>query len=347
MSLQTLSKLIIPEEVHCATGFTSLLIDASGEKVEFVFNIPKTGNITQVGFRTGAVTSAQTLRVELQTVDGTTGDASGSAYGGMVKGTQASPAANTFYDVALGTAASATQGDTVAAVIEFDGTVGNLNIAYLVSLMQKSMPYVGLYTGTWAKSIGVPVLSIKYDDGSYYDCSCWPGSAFNTQNINTGTATDERALKFKFPYPVRVRGAWVYSSPAGTTSDYDVVLYDSDGTTALQTKSVDANNLQTTGARRISHAYFPASQTLSKDTFYRLSIKPTTANNLTFDDFSVDSAGILDSIGGGQNFHLSTRADAGAWTDTTTKRPFCGLILDQFDDGTAVGGGGNVFMTME
>lgn len=338
MTLQPLSQLLIPEMTYAGTAFTSMLIDASGEKAAACFSVPKTGNITHIGFRTGIVTTSDTLRVTLQTIDATTGDPSGSAYGGMVKGTQASLSSNTWYEVALGTQASATMGDQIAAVIEYDSYVaGNLNISYATSQISKNFPYIDLYTTSWTKTAGtLPVISLKYDDGNYYDAGLLPITAFNTQAFNSGSTPDERALKFKFPYPVRVKGAWVYVS-IGSTADFDIVLYDSNGTSVLQTKSVDANIVALNGNRRVLHILFPATQTLSKDTFYYLSVKPTTANNVTFDDFSVNSAGVLDAISGGQNFYLSTRTDAGSWTDTTTKRPWSGLILDAFDDGASGG----------
>jgi len=51
---------------------------------------------------------------------------------------------------------------------------------------------------------------------------------------------------------------------------------------------------------------------------------------------------MLDMLSGGQAFHFSSRADAGAWSDTTTRRPIMGLILSAADDG--VGGGGGMIV---
>lgn len=348
MTLVSVSTMVFPEQLSQVTSTSSLLIDASGEKAASVFQVPKTGNITHVGFKTGTVTTPQTLRVELQTVDTTTGDPTGSAYGGMVKGTQASPASNTFYEVALGTQASATIGDIISAVVEFDGTVGNLNISYIASQIARSFPYTDLYTGSWAKSAtSIPILTLKYDDGNYYDCQCVPyASVAASSAYNSGSTPDERALKFQVPFSCRAKGMWFYMIPAGATSDLDLVLYDSDGTTALKTVSFDANFFQTSASSRILTVLFTSSQILLKDTFYRISAKPTTANNITVYETTVNSAGMWDSMSGGQNCYRSTRTDAGAWTDTTTARPWAGIIIDQLDDGVS-SGAENIFNIME
>ncbi len=133
MTMQSIiGGVTIPHHVEAvlgAPGIGSLLMDASGEKAAFIFKIPKSGTITEIGFRTGAVTTADTLKAGLYTVD-TSNNPTATAYGGMVAGTQASPAANTWYAVALGTNCTATAGDVVAVVIEFNSYVaGNLNIS--------------------------------------------------------------------------------------------------------------------------------------------------------------------------------------------------------------------------
>ena len=153
-------------------------------------------------------------------------------------------------------------------------------------------------------------------------------------DVNTGTTPDEVALKFKFPFPVKIKGWYGRITPAAG-GDFQAILYDSDGTTALQTISYD-------GDIRLSNAtgnyidYFSSSQAILKDTFYRLAVKPTTTTTITLGGNTHTAAAILDALPGGQNLHESTRTDAGAWTDTTTDRPQIGLIIDSADD--AVGG---------
>ena len=111
------------------------------------------------------------------------------------------------------------------------------------------------------------------------------------------------------------------------------MLYDSNGTTALATKSISGGAMLTATANR-AHIWFDTPQAILKDTYYRLVVKPTTANSVTVYDNTLHSAAALDSLPGGQNAHLTTRVDAGSWTDTTTRKPIMGVLCDQFDDQT-------------
>src|SRR5688572_25458479 len=105
MPAQDVVQVLIGDLHMLAFSFNNFWIDASGEKSSFVIQVPKTGSITHVGFRVASVSSSQTLRAGIETLSG--GAPSGSQYGGSAVGTQASPAADTFYEVALATPATA------------------------------------------------------------------------------------------------------------------------------------------------------------------------------------------------------------------------------------------------
>lgn len=319
--------------IHWRAAFNSFLIDATGEQFAYIIQIPKTGTITKVGFRTGTVTTPQTLRVGIQTLSA--GDPSGSAYGSMVAGTQAAPASNTYYEVTLGTPATATRGDYVAVVIEFDSAIGNLNLAATTAWFNQNFPYVDLKAGagpTWAKGGQHPVGHLGYSDGTYpIILGCCPVSAFTTSTYNSGSTPDERSLKFRTTVPTSVKGVLLRLGTSAS-GDFDVVLYDSDGTTALATKSVLAANALSTG-NDLHRVLFNSSVRLRANTYYRLAVKPTSANNVNLIQIDVTTAALLDNFNGGQDFHLSTRTNAGAWTDTTTSKPGIELFVDQFHDG--------------
>jgi len=124
--MRTIPELWIPDPARTTVGsFTFSL--TSGKRQAYVFQVPKTGNISAVLLGLGSVTSAQTVRVTIQTIDGTTGNPSGIDYGGSVKGTY-TPSANTTFEVTLGTPAAAVAGDVVAVVVEYDGVAGTLNM---------------------------------------------------------------------------------------------------------------------------------------------------------------------------------------------------------------------------
>src|SRR3990167_1252024 len=318
-----------------ASAYGNNLIDASGELVFGVFQVPKTGNITKVGFRTGAVTTAQTLRVGLETVDATTGRPTGTQYGGSAVGTQASPAANTFYEVTLGTQASATVDNDVAIVVQFDGTIGNLNIVS-IDIWDGTYPYVGRFVGgAWAKTTTTPVMSIEYDDGTHEFCGLYPWATYANTTYNNGSTPDERALRFSLPYKCRVWGAEANITTA--SGDADFVLYE--GTTSLTSVTIDKDVVGTMSASRCVTKKFPSPQIITINTEYFLSVKPTSANSINLMEITTPSAAAMDEMELGQNCHFGSRTDAGAWTLDTSRRPMISLLVDQLDDGAGGSGG--------
>ena len=175
-------------------------------------------------------------------------------------------------------------------------------------------------------------MALKYNDGTYgFVPFTFPYVTFNQTTYNNGSTPDERGLIFQFPVAVRIAAAWTQFTPTATNGAFDIVLYDSDGTTALETISVDGNVHRGVGANTggLTYVWFSQSRELLANTNYRLVVKPTTVNNsLNSCDWYMNTAGMLDALEGGQNWHETTRTDGGAWTQTTTRRPMIGLLLD-------------------
>ena len=338
MTVANVYGLVLPvDPALTSTGFSSLLMDASGEKVGVVLRAPKTGSIRKVHFRTGAVTTATDTDVRLETVDATTGHPTGTLLGTTTNVTVASASitANTWITTGALTAdASVTRGDLLAAVIVPSGTP-NYNVAG-VNGTNSAFPYSVQYTASWADNSAIPAIALEYSDGSFaYIPNVLPFSAMNTHTFNNGSTPDERALKFRLAAPVRVAGVWFSGNRSG---DVDFVLYDSDGTSVLASASMDKDVLGS--ALQPEAILFSSSVSLSANTYYRLAVKPTSATNMSAYSWDVASAAIMDQMAGGQDFHYSERTNAGAWTDTTTRRLRIGLIIDGIDDGAGGGGGG-------
>lgn len=331
--LKAVGQLMFPELGGYNAGYNTFAIDASGEKVAGIFTVPKTGNITKVGFRTGTVTTPQTLRASLQTVDAATGAPTGTAYGGSAAGTQTSPAANTFYMVTLGTQASATKGDIVAIVVEFDSTVGNLQIAGGVDWLDSGYPYCSHFTASWAKQVRVPVMTFEYDDGSYENARLVPFSTYAVSTtFHVNTTPDERALRFSMPFSCRIVGMAAFVDHDG---DAEFVLYE--GMTQKAIATCDKDITSSVSAARRHSRLFDAPHIYIPNTECFLSVKPTTTTSVTLLEITVPSAAAMDSLDGGQAFHHATRTDAGSWSKVTTQRPLIAMIIDQLDDGFGKG----------
>jgi hypothetical protein len=341
--MQTQQALLIPSSKYWGHSISSTLcaMSASGHKCTLILRIPKTGNITTVGIRTGTVTTSDSLTVGLQTVDGDTGAPSGAAYGGMVAGVQAVVASNIFYPVTLGTPASATGGGVAALVVSFTSYVaGNLYIAGVGTTDTHSFPYMDRYDGAaWTKSVTPIIVTLMYDDGTVENIGPAAYASVLTGTLyNSGSNPDEVALKFRLPFPYRVKGFWAVATASTAGADFDIILYDA-ADAVLASVSFDGDQVGTTGSgSNFVQVFFNTPQVCQANQWYRLALKPTTASNVRRSQLSVYSAAYMDALEGGQNFIMSTRVNAGVWTDSTTDRPLMGLIIDQL----AAGGTGFV-----
>ena len=348
MALQATKGLILNSSA--GQSYTAMLLDAATEKVAFIIRVPKDGTLDSVGFRLGTVTQAPTngLKVSFQDVSLANGDPDGTIdqYAVVTAGL----VSNAWIDVSAtgymgsggagsGTKRSVSRGNYLAVVTEYQSfnAGDSLNVNHLYTITWVGNNYADLFTAAWVKqTAGAPVLSLKYEDGSYdFMPEAFPHATESYTSYHSGSTPDEIALKFKVPYSVKVNGLWFFGQLA--TGPADLVLYDSDGATPLASASMD-NDAAIAGNRFF---WVPIPETtLSKETFYYIALKPTTASYVNLFWFTVNAAAIFDQTDLGQNAFWSQRTDAGAWSDTTTKRPYIGAVISALDDGTGGGGAG-------
>ena len=320
--------------------FNTLVIDAASEKVAGVFQACKTGTINKIGFGTGTVTTGADLDVRLETVSTTDGDPSGTLATANSNATQtvADTNDNTWFLTTLTAGHAATQGDVLAAVVVNDPTTpGNMQIrtgpaTQLMGSVGIAFKVLDHFTTAWTKQNDNHSFYIEYDDATTCAVGSMPIASQTETSFGTSSAADEIGNIFQFPFKADVCGAWV--PVEWNAADFDVILYDSDGSTALQTLVLDGN----LGVNRVNNDYFSfflfsGSSTLSANTNYRIVLKPTTTSTIAIDEFNVNSATIMDAFDGGQEVHKTSRADAGAWTQTTTSRVNIGILMCGFDDG--------------
>lgn len=327
---------IPPTDHHTSTNglaYGSMAIDAANEKVAMILQVPKSGTISAVGFRTGTVATGATVDVRLETVDTTTGDPTGTLVGTNTNAALVitNTDDNVWFEVTLTAGASVTKGDFVAVVIVNPAvSFGNININRMSSTLGV-FPYTDHFTASWSRSNAAPVTLLKYNDGSY---EAVPGT-FPYKNVTVATVSssanpDEIGNIFQLPFPVRVTGFWYIGEIDGDTT---FNLYDTDGTTVLLSMNVDANlrGVINTGP---SYYYFASTATLAKDVDYRLTVAPG-ATIIEINSFEVASASVMDALPLGQKFRRTHRTDGGAWTDVATERCLIGLLCDAADDGVS------------
>lgn len=332
--------------------FTSLLIDASGEKAALIFRVPRTGTLNRVAFRFSTVTAAPTngLRVSFQDVDLATGDPDGVqdqyrdiATGSVTSNTWITTGLITSDGTDTGTKRTVTAGDYICVVIEFAGAyvAGNVQITafqYAASVRQAMAGsfYTDLFTGTWAKGSSPLLFGLEYSDNVYYPIidEIIPMLQSGVATFNAGTAIDERGNRFTMPFTCKVDGIWGRVG-TNTVGDYDVVLYDTNGSTVLASAFQDK---EVKLASNTTGMWYPFATpvTLYKDLVYRIVLKPQAAGNVFVQELDVNSAGLMNAVPPGSSWYHTSRVDAGAWTDTTTKRAMMGVRISAVDVSSAV-----------
>jgi hypothetical protein len=232
-------------------------------------------------------------------------------------------------------------------VIEFDGsgrqgsdTVTLRGIAAQASAASPNHCVSLLYTGgSWAQATAYPDVILEFSDGTFGTLEgAFPASATGTLAYNTGSAADEAALSFSLPCPAKadaIRANLLLAASA----ECDLVLYS--GTTALQSVSVTYRQVVNNVGSRVVEVPIPETEIAANTTHY-VAVKPTTANNVTVTTHDVDDANHWTCHQGGASVAYATRADAGAWSATATRRMWAGVRLTAFDDGTGSGGGGGL-----
>lgn len=329
------------------SGFTSILLNATGLKEAYIFQVPKTGNLWKVGFRTGTVscvTCPIVMQVSFQDVSTTTGDPDET-----VDQFRTFNVADTDDNIWVlsgiissdgsdgGSLRAVTKGDYVAVV--FEDSAFAVSDVFRISVWNtnqrggQGVVYRDNKNVTWTKAItALPNILLLYDDGlAYYIPGVFPFSAFAAEAYNSGTSgSDERGNKFTLAAPVRVTGWYGSIQTSGTGANFSIVLYDSDGTTVLATAAYDANIFSEISNSSMTQGLFNTTVNLLANTVYYLTIKPTTTNSVSLSAATVNTAAYLDQIPGGQTVHYAVKLDGGAFTMTTTKRTILGLIVDAF-----------------
>lgn len=345
-------------------------IDASAEKIAFVGNIwhptVKTGtiNIRKVLFRTGAITfnAASTVRVSLQDIsatagppyqpDGTQDQTYDFALGAGLTANTWTSTGNLSADRAVDLSAvsfSDANSRFICVVFEFQTFTAADSI--VISVMNMGVSPINSYlagqcllnTASWSLLFqAFPVVAFECDDGTYAFMDCGlPFSAVGSVNVASNGAIRAAGLKFRFPMEVTTE-ALLLGIMCASGADGSLVLYDTDGTTALVTVAVDNDPVASNATMRHAMArYQPV--THAANSYYRLVFVSSTASATTVYYADFNAAGILDGMAMGQDAHWTQRDSAGVWTDTTTRRPHFGLKISSVHDG-AGGGGGSVAM---
>jgi hypothetical protein len=336
-------------------GVNAFSIAASNSAVYYVFQVQEPVTIRRLGFMQASITgSPGSYKVSLQGVDGS-GNPDGTIKGG---GSPASMSytpgagANLWMWKTLDNAYAAARGERLALVIAPDtGTFDASNFLRITHINGLSpafgLPYgITNTAGTLARVTNSPMFAFGDTASTFGRPST---TTVGTVSFNSGSTPDEYAVKFTLPASFgstfKVCGAVVWgTTTAGST--FDLLLYDSDGTTVLQQTTFDTDLDVTPTSNQARTFYFDdAPAVLSAGTAYRLGVQPA-GSNISLDRLQVPAAADMDAYRLGQAILMSTRTNAGAWTDDATQRVGIDLILSDLTPPAGGGGGGARYQGM-
>ena len=201
----------------------SSAMDSAADRQVIVGYIPKTGNVTHVGFMPRVVTTSESIDVDIRDVSLTNGEPGSTSY---KTGTNAGAfTAGNFYEIALSSSLAVTAGQLRSVNFLFTSwSAGNVQIASMTG-EASVLPYgMANTSGTYPKSTTtIPMCVLKYDDGTYATFSGMiPALASTTvsTSFNSGSATNRRGNIFQMPISRRAVGAeFMGAMAAGGTAD--------------------------------------------------------------------------------------------------------------------------------
>jgi hypothetical protein len=304
---------------------------AGQPKIAFYLHAPRSGTLDSIEFKLGVVTTPAALKVSIQDINLATGDPDGVVdQFGVIPATAIVAQAwvtttLTLDGTATGTKRTVTRGDWLAVVIEFNAGLGSLFFNMTLSgSAWDYLEHVKFFTSAWIwPSPTLPCYVLKYTDGVYATtqaAACAP-SAITAFNPTVNTTPDEYALRVQVPFTGFCAGALVHLGFSSGT--YNVVLYAPNGAILMSVPGLKGGN----GSSGPVFTQFTSPVTLFPNAAYRLAVVPTTTTPVKLTVYTVQNCGIHDAHPGGRNWYLSTRTDAGVWTDTTLQRPLIAPFL--------------------
>ena len=333
----------LPKLIYGVGMQSGAILDAANEYVSFIIKFPKSGTLKKIGFHTGTVTTADTINVRIETVSDSDGLPTGTLYDANGTGSQADPEAQTVYWVPINGSSgiSVTKGDIVAIKFLLDYVDGNLVIWYVVSNFNitnhASFPYVVTYLGGASSkvvSMALP-LALEYDGEIVPLPNAFLHAAAAADTFKSDSTPNHRGLAITPPFACRAVGVWAYLDIDAAA---DLVLFGSDGATALQTISLPDPDIRGSTSAAPQYYLFTTAQNLVKGSKYRIVLRPATTTNVSgqYNSFTDDGAlKAIDQMPLGQSAVYTTcngtPANEASWTDDATKRACMGLLIDAVD----------------
>ncbi len=332
------------------TGGQNQTFDGAADLMGPILHVPTTGTISKVHYRIATATSAvMTLRIELRTVDATTGlpNAAGTLYGSSTSITVANPTSG--YKTAAVNCTGATAGDLVAVVFDLSAFTSGSFILQGASMGGAEGATSGFPLGA-ANTTGATAvttfqnnsIALEYGTDTFYplERNCVVGQISAVTVTNSGTT--RRGNIFRCPAPMRAVGMFIWGDLDG---DCLLRLRKASDDSILGTATIDKDIRGTTG-RMSAQVFFDAraTATLAAATDYYALIEGNSATSSKVYGLSnIPTQAQQDQLAGGQNCYAVNYS--GSYGTDINGRLAIGIMFDGIDDGSGVFlGGSNVVL---
>lgn len=331
------------------SSISNYALDDSNDAYAYGLCIPKTGIITDIGFLIYQLAGTPPeYNSGLTTLAATTGLPTQTPYGGSVI-TPFTPVTSGWSWITLNTPASGIMGE-YATVHVFPGGVAP-SIANHLKIARNNIHYsYGIwgfprsfqFTTVWSDfDWGYSYFAIRYDNGDIYG---YPVRIPLFIPIANNTTPDELGVKFTLPFDVNCTGPCITFYTANADVAMDIILYDSNDSILRSISYSDLDLIRTDNADGMrTDIKWSSAIALTKDTVYRLVVKPTAATviNLCGLRFNDDNAKDNNMFNYLSRWDRTERTDGSTWIDTSTDIIGFGIIIDSIsvDTGAAPAAG--------
>lgn len=258
--------------------------------------------------------------------DGTFSGSAGTAYASF--NATSGVTTGVFLEATLTTPVQIQKGTVFGIMIDpVSGTWDTSNLLNIVRGLNNTFPYTRFPYGFEITSSAYAMVN-SASPVFYYKSSTktygYPYQSFTGVNNNSGSTPDEYGMYFRIPANTcstyKVRGLRLGFVPG--SADFDILLYDTDGSTVLHSVSIDGNQMHTGNGASFDFIFTDDTlATLTAGSYYRLVVRPATGTGmgsiqyLTF-PASADKISIL---GDPDDVQYTSRTNAGSWTEETAR----------------------------
>jgi hypothetical protein len=321
---------------------TAAALDASGEYMAYAFSAREDMTISHVSFRAGTAANAPTVEARIETLDPATGLPNG-LWSTTTNGVSATITSNSNPVVALTLPAAVTKGQIFCVKLLWGGvatsTINIQNLSSIASPFNSSVPYGVTNTGTPTKGIStIALVAFGSSSTTFYNVpGAFPLSSQGAGLFNN-TSSAKRGLKFTPPMNCRVVGVRFHAS--ASVGDFNAILCtgDASGTELSSSSTAFEGDVNAASANAMTSVYFDNPILLTAGTAYRAVIEPTTSTNCNMGTFTIPTDQFGATPAG--TTAVYTSCVSGTWTDSTTQLPMMDVLIDQVDNGSGTGGGG-------